>query len=370
MTTKKRLYHFDLLKGIAIFLVVMGHVLTMCVRGIDSAFIFKLIGQVHMPLFFFISGYFTYKAGFARPALGKRAMQLLVPLAVVTPLWVTYFPHSGLQSPLSDNLAGLWHSYWKDGYWFTLCLMQLVLVYAALGPALRRLAKTWQHIAVLLAAYGALVALAALHSNESANADWLGLGLLARFFPIFMMGAMAHKLQAAWQRAVHSQLWLTAALVAAGPLLYATVYPWDMPWSGSPELTAWLGIAIVPLLQLCIVVLAIAMVEPWSQSMAESGAKPGPVARATLLLGNESLGIYLLHYFFLFPLTGLQEPLRAMGLQLVPLAALSAAVAACVIACVLLAIALVKRSHIAALLLIGQPLPRKQATPPQQPGSA
>ena len=59
---KQRIEYFDLLKGIAIFMVVMGHALTMCVRLLDSSFLFKLIGQVHMPVFFFISGYLTYKA--------------------------------------------------------------------------------------------------------------------------------------------------------------------------------------------------------------------------------------------------------------------------------------------------------------------
>ena len=51
---RHRIEYFDLLKGIAIFLVVMGHVITMCIRGLDAAFIFKLIEQVHMPIFFFI----------------------------------------------------------------------------------------------------------------------------------------------------------------------------------------------------------------------------------------------------------------------------------------------------------------------------
>lgn len=36
---KQRIEYFDLLKGIAIFLVVMGHALTMCIRGIDAAFL-------------------------------------------------------------------------------------------------------------------------------------------------------------------------------------------------------------------------------------------------------------------------------------------------------------------------------------------
>ena len=52
----KRLGYFDIIKGVAIFFVVMGHVITMCIRDIDNAFIFKLIAQTHMPLFFFVSG--------------------------------------------------------------------------------------------------------------------------------------------------------------------------------------------------------------------------------------------------------------------------------------------------------------------------
>ena len=140
---KQRIEYFDLLKGIAIFMVVMGHALTMCVRGLDAAFLFKLIGQVHMPVFFFISGYLTYKANadkqFITPGLKKRFIQLIIPFLVITPLWVWYFPHSGLQSPLSDNLPDLLRAYWKDGYWFTLCLFELCLIYIPISAILQRL---------------------------------------------------------------------------------------------------------------------------------------------------------------------------------------------------------------------------------------
>ena len=89
---KPRLYHFDIIKGVAIFLVIMGHVLTMCVRSIDRATVFKIIGQIHMPLFFFISGWFAYRED-ARglpvlPKLRGRALQLLVPMVVVSSLWI------------------------------------------------------------------------------------------------------------------------------------------------------------------------------------------------------------------------------------------------------------------------------------------
>ena len=89
---KQRIEYFDLLKGIAIFMVVMGHALTMCVRGLDAAFLFKLIGQVHMPVFFFISGYLTYKAntdsitltgGCAKNEGLKKAIEKVLKIKVV-----------------------------------------------------------------------------------------------------------------------------------------------------------------------------------------------------------------------------------------------------------------------------------------------
>ena len=206
---KQRIEYFDLLKGIAIFMVVMGHALTMCVRGLDAAFLFKLIGQVHMPVFFFISGYLTYKANadkqFITPGLKKRFIQLIIPFLVITPLWVWYFPHSGLQSPLSDNLPDLLRAYWKDGYWFTLCLFELCLIYIPISTILQRLKGILPQIVVLLAAYGILIALSITFADEEANVDYVGFGLLARFFPVFMMGVMANHMKEAFNRLVHNQ---------------------------------------------------------------------------------------------------------------------------------------------------------------------
>lgn len=59
-----RLDYIDVLKGFAIFLMVMGHALswsysTDVVRTPDNAFVRNLIYAFHMPLFFFLSGYVT-----------------------------------------------------------------------------------------------------------------------------------------------------------------------------------------------------------------------------------------------------------------------------------------------------------------------
>ena len=102
-------------------------------------------------------------------------------------------------------------------------------------------------------------------------------------------------------------------------------------------------------------IIAITMIIPWTEKEFGAEAKPSVVARYFRLLGNESLGIYLLHYFFLFPLTRLQEPLKEMGLAFVPLTVTAASVAFCIIGVTLLVIHIIKKSKIASQLLLGTP---------------
>ena len=58
-----RLVHIDFLKGLAIFLMVMGHALSWsmtdsgCPRTVDSWFVREVLYSFHMPLFMFMSGY-------------------------------------------------------------------------------------------------------------------------------------------------------------------------------------------------------------------------------------------------------------------------------------------------------------------------
>ena len=193
-----------------------------------------------MPVFFFISGYLTYKANadkqFITPGLKKRFIQLIIPFLVITPLWVWYFPHSGLQSPLSDNLPDLLRAYWKDGYWFSLCLFELCLIYIPISTILQRLKGIFPQIVVLLAAYGILIALSITFADEEANVDHVGFGLLARFFPVFMMGVMANHVKEA----------LIALCTTSGHWLL----PW---WCLAYRFTAWFihGIFGEPIWQAC-----------------------------------------------------------------------------------------------------------------------
>ncbi|MEG0559396.1 MAG: acyltransferase [Muribaculaceae bacterium] len=350
ITKKERLQYFDLLKGVAIFVVVMGHIITMCIRDIDSAFIFKMISEIHMPMFFFISGYLTYKSSFTRPNIWKRFKQLIIPFFIVSALWIWYFPHSNLLSPISSTLDGLYHSYWKDGYWFTLTLFEIFIVYYPLSIILSKIKNAIVQIIISVGVYIALIILAHFVSFPLENNDLIGAGLLASFFPIFMMGIFAHRYSDTFKTMINSNGWFLIAIVCIIPSWYYLSYSWELPML--PEFTRLIAL---PLEHFGLIIIALTIIIPWSNKEYSGNApKPSPVARYFTLLGKESLSIYLLHYFFLFPLTILQEPMRGMGLSFVPLLVVSVIVAFIVIAVTLFVNYIIQRNSTLSFLLIGK----------------
>lgn len=56
----KRIHELDYIRCIAMFMVVMGHVLLFSLK-IEHTALLGIIGICEMPLFFIVSGYLTYK---------------------------------------------------------------------------------------------------------------------------------------------------------------------------------------------------------------------------------------------------------------------------------------------------------------------
>lgn len=87
MTASKRIEYVDIAKGIAIMLVVMGHVLQFDMAGANRNVVFSFIYSFHMPLFMSLSGYvvgigYPQKKRGYRETLIRRFNQLAVPYFV------------------------------------------------------------------------------------------------------------------------------------------------------------------------------------------------------------------------------------------------------------------------------------------------
>ena len=130
---KKRIEYIDAIKGFAILLVVMGHVLPWSFRDLDQALelgtpmlLWKIIYSFHMPLFIFISGWLfgmskmqTLKNYFGK--ILKKTQQLLIPYIVC------------------GVLVYLWRGGKLFTYWYLLTLFQLILIFGGVSLAVDRI---------------------------------------------------------------------------------------------------------------------------------------------------------------------------------------------------------------------------------------
>ncbi len=345
MTTTSRLALFDVVKGIAIFLVVMGHVLTMCIRQIDSAAAFKILGEVHMPLFFFVSGFFTGRRapdGTLRlPPYGKRALQLLVPMVVVSTIWIFWFPVSGLESPLNSTFEGLWTDEWKNGYWFTPVLFVIMVLYGAVTPLVGRMQGAAARVAVVVAVSAAVFVGASFVPDFYRGV--FSTGLIARFFPVFALGAIAGLHKEGFMDLCRRPWALAVAIVGSGILLSYVCWYWRYPF-----MPLWVLDPVRGLMHIFLAVAAIGVLAPWC-------ANGGKAVGVWSYIGRKSLPIYLLHYFFLFPLGAVRPALQALDLAFLPLLAVAAFVAVFVVAITLGTTYIINSSRPLAFLLLGEP---------------
>lgn len=351
MNSKNRIADFDILKGIAIYLVVMGHVIGMCIREIDSCIAFKIIEQVHMPIFFFISGWFTFKIAdgkLASPKLGKRFKQLIIPFFVVSSLWILYFNHSGLKSPLSSSIPQMLTTYWKDGYWFTLALFEIICLYWFITKIKIKRNKTVFTILLSVAIYLCLIYLEPIIANEAENYDPVGIGLLRTFFPIFIFGVICRQNEKAFRKIATNSIAFATSLIIGGLTWYYVSYYWEFP--AMPQKAMLLN---KPIMQFCLMTVIFGLIFKIRES-SKNETKGNCIQKYFIYLGNESLGIYLLHYFFLFPLTFLQAPLREMSLAFAPTITISAIVAFVIIALTLGANYIISKNKILSFLILGK----------------
>ncbi len=82
--TKERINKFDNLRGFAIFLIVLGHLPGLLSPAFDHRFIYI----IHLPIFFFVSGYFS-KIGPDEPL--KAFKRLMIPYILFCLIWKLYY---------------------------------------------------------------------------------------------------------------------------------------------------------------------------------------------------------------------------------------------------------------------------------------
>lgn len=130
--TNKRIEYIDALRGFTMILVVLHHI-----TQPSQSFINDLFITFRMPLFFFVSGYITFKANetwnltnVINKAIKKIKIQLIP--TIIFGLIFTY-------TIQNCNLTSFILHPYKFGYWFTLVLLEIFIIYYSINLILNKL---------------------------------------------------------------------------------------------------------------------------------------------------------------------------------------------------------------------------------------
>lgn len=141
--TQARNQFVDIMRGIAMLLVVLGHTMTGCTVGSQKGFLFNIVWSLQMPLFILISGYVTKYSRLICD--GKNLWQYIKrrTIAYMFPWAVWSFFVRGLmfnQKSFLNIRNLLWNM--DSGYWFLATIWTISMIFGVSSYFAERIEKS------------------------------------------------------------------------------------------------------------------------------------------------------------------------------------------------------------------------------------
>jgi len=262
-----RIQYIDRLKGVAILLVVAGHLMCFCTKG-DWNPIYEVICSFHMPLFIFLSGIVFSHTPPVKDChyLYEKAKRFLLPF-----LWwgllFTFIIGSSWKEFVFDR--------YNNGYWYLyiLTLFYGVMYLYSKLPLLKHQLVT----DVIFFIAFQLIFTVAVKLMSTPLSDATGLGLCKDYWFFFFLGFIVRKYRLTDWLARHNWVF-SLALILYIPLLYAY------------ETGIFVHFAQILPLSAIIILISLFRAREHSNSLVEQGLS---------FIGRGTLDIYVIHYFIL-----------------------------------------------------------------------
>ena len=282
-----RLKYIDCLRGAAMFMVVYSHIMSFCLTGYAPSPLGAWMRAVMLPLFFFISGYVSYKAvpktGIAEygKQVWKKTQAMLIPTMLMMTLMMLY---SG------NNMLEFLFRYDKGGYWFTWVLFQIVIVYLPFLMLTKRVQQPFSKALLLLLPYALMMAIFRFVGFESSAAVLFEWVKVKGYYMFFALGAITCLLNLETDKLpVQALVRLARRNANLAPTLLLAVSVALFCRIGGGDLT-------LQILPVCLMYFSFKALEPWLS------ADNNRVAEVMSTIGRYTLPIYLMHFFLLFRL--------------------------------------------------------------------
>lgn len=331
-----RMQWVDGMRGFSMIIVVLGHVLASCGIGSYESFFSSIIVTFMLPLFFFISGFFSFRAieWWNRKRVGdilKRKLQAQILCTFVFMPVYQYYMWGGV------NIE---HGF--GGYWFTIVLFQMYLLYLIL-PLLSRAIRLNIVIPSLLILSIVGIVCLVVYSRDSWIWNFLCWENLCKYFQFFTFGIICAKFKDKVFSLLANKTFVS--LVTIGWLLSLLIYysedirvMFPLPYSFIHDILArYLSLIIV-----------ISIFFASSTYFTRDLRLP----KTLCYIGQRTLDIYMLHYFFIPDMKFLGTWLLT-GNRIIFQLSISLAITAVIISLCLLTSYLIRRSNALERWLFG-----------------
>ena len=288
---KQRLLALDAIKGLAIMMVIMGHIYY---RGgtskvIATSCVIDFISAIHISFFITVSGYFAQKSLNNVFSWGRYLLDKAIRLILPAVLWWSFFQF--WQTGIFDL-----HGIHTLEYWFTIHLFLYFLIFACqrwlvdkflslLSRSSSNMLKFIMHITMMLGIYGVL-RYAEMYSPIQLPEVVRFLALRAScLYPFFVIGFLIKHFDLISYLRTHIA-GVVAFLGCIVGLMFIRLNTEEVPYL---MYGLWHPYRLLALSSFVFIVYALSYLTE----------KDNFIARALIFLGQWSLPIYLVHYFFI-----------------------------------------------------------------------
>lgn len=297
---KNRLEYIDCIRGLMMLLVVFSHIETFSLFQFTyETPISKFFQLFRMPLFFFISGFVTYRAlnkgniNYNKELI-KKTRVLLIPTFVFGIIYSFYIGKDCLQSLMEPD---------KTGYWFTLVSFEMFFVVFNVLKHCDIKGEKWTYILVGIAVLLALVKFPMkMFPSLCKFGNITSFHHLFEYFQFFVFGILASKYIERFHELLDTK-WVMACSIPLFVIFYCVKN--NIPHTGV------CFVVLEKILGFVLAYLGIIVVYALFRKNQDSFMSSSKIGTSLKYIGRRTLDIYMLHYFFLPQLPALGEWLKS-----------------------------------------------------------
>ena len=293
----ERLEYLDALRGFAMFLVVFVHIEFFGFFDFShTTFLGKLFSAIHLPTFFFISGFCMYRpnAVYGISHLYTDVLRLIVPAFIVGILYTYLIIHRDIVYFLSNTM--------KAGYWFTISLFEVIMIYRLVYWVSWNRDKLFVTLLLLTAIFLYLLKLPLkIIPKAEVLGNYLCLHQTCNYFLYFAIGVLVCKYKDLVGRLSLNKL------VPLLSLLIFIVFSYLMfSYFSLGQLNWMLDKIIETLGETLVGISGVFLLYMFFVQYKALFIRENPLGKIFIIVGNNTLAIYLLHYFLLpnLPMVG------------------------------------------------------------------